>query len=268
MHLPKGTATLALPVSFPVETMDDWRRLKHHYTFAPERIEEPLLPLACKARAEGCVIVAPMPGGFDEPRQLLGEENLCLAYYEDPELIHDILATLSETAFKVIERATRETPLDLLFVHEDMAGRSGPLIGPSQVREFITPYYRRIWDLAQDRGARLFDQDSDGDMRPVIPAFLEAGVNLMHPMEPAAGMDVADIRDTYGEQLAFYGGLDKFALVKGKEAIDAELAHKLPLLMKTGGCMPGLDHRIPAEVTLENYRYYIQRVWEYLDANS
>jgi uroporphyrinogen-III decarboxylase len=145
-----------------------------------------------------------------------------------------------------------------------MAGKSGPLAGPKQVRAFILPYYRRIWEMLQERGACLFDQDSDGNMESVIPAFLDAGVNLMHPIEPAAGMDVVRLREQYGSRLATIGGLDKHVLRKSKAEIDAELEYKLPPLMRTGGCVLGLDHRIPNGTPLENYRYYLKRVWEIL----
>jgi uroporphyrinogen-III decarboxylase len=158
--------------------------------------------------------------------------------------------------------------VDILSVHEDMAGRSGPMVGPGQVREFIAPYYRRVWDLLAGRGARLFDQDSDGNMAPVIEAFLDAGVNCMHPMEPAAGMDVIRIRASYGQRLAFYGGLDKHVLRRSQAEIDAELERKLPPLVATGGCMLGLDHRIPNGTPLANYRHYVRRAWEILDREA
>lgn len=264
MKLPKQTATLALPMDYPVKTMDDWLKIKPLYTFSEERLAGEWEAKARQHLAADRVLVAGIPGGFDEPRQLMGEEELCVAYYEQPELIHDMLETIGETAFKVLERVTAIVPVDMLSVHEDMAGKSGPLAGPVQIREFIVPYYRRVWDLVQSRGARLFDQDSDGDMNPVIEAFLEAGINCMHPMEPAANMDIVKVREQYGRRLAFYGGIDKHVLRQSKEAIVRELEYKLPPMIKSGGCVLALDHRIPNGTPLENYRFYIKSVWEIL----
>ena len=84
----------------------------------------------------------------------------------------------------------------------------------------------------------------------------------MHPMEPAAGMDIVQIRALYGKRLAFYGGIDKHVLRKSKEEIVAELEYKIPQMINTGGCILGLDHRIPNGTPLENYRFYIHKVWE------
>lgn len=265
MKLLKGRATIPLPLDYPVRTMDDWLKIKPWYEFSESRFPADWEATARKHRKDDRVVCVSIPGGFDEPRQLMGEERLCLAYYDQPELIHDILDTIGATAFKVLERVSRSVDVDLLSVHEDMAGKSGPLAGPDQVREFIRPYYRRVWDMLQERGARLFDQDSDGDMNPVIESFLEAGVNCMHPMEPAANMDIVKVRAKYGTRLAFYGGIDKHVLRQTKDAIVRELEYKIPPMVQTGGCVLALDHRVPNGTPLANYRFYVQKVWEIMN---
>jgi uroporphyrinogen-III decarboxylase len=179
-----------------------------------------------------------------------------------------MVKTFGDTAERVLGRVSKAVRVDCLSVHEDMAGKSGPLAGPKQVRELFVPYYRRIWDMLADRGARLFDQDSDGDMNAVIAAFLEAGVNCMHPMEPAAGMDIVTIREAYGPRLALKGGIDKHVIRRSRAEIAAELEYKIPPMVATGGCVLGLDHRIPNGTPLANYRYYISRAWEIMNREA
>jgi hypothetical protein len=268
MKLPKGYATLPLPLDFPVKNMWDWEKYKPLYTFDPRRLEGDWAAEALQARAEGKVITVSIPGGFDEARELMGEEALSLAYYDQPELIEDILDTIGATAERVLDEVSRQVPVDLLSVHEDMAGKSGPLVGPRIVKRFITPYYRRIWDLLHSRGARLFEQDSDGNMEPVISAFLDAGLNVMYPMEPAAGMDIVKIRKQYDTRLAFRGGIDKHVLRRSQAEIVAELEYKLPPIIHSGGCVLGLDHRIPNGTPLANYRFYISKVWEIIERET
>jgi len=268
MRLNKGVATLPLPLDYPVKKMDDWLKIKPMYTFSEARFGKDWEAAARRHRDAGRVVAVGIPGGFDEPRQMMGEEEICVAYYEQPELIHDILDTIGEMAFRVLDRVSATVQIDMLSVHEDMAGKSGPLAGPQQIRTFIAPYYRRIWDMLADRGARLFDQDSDGDMNAVIPDFLDAGVNCMHPMEPAANMDIVKIRAHYGTRLACYGGLDKHVIRKSKDEIVAELEYKIPPMVSSGGCVLALDHRIPNGTPLENYRFYIKKAWEILDRET
>jgi hypothetical protein len=265
MKLSKNAATLPLPQDWPVETMDDWLVIKPMYEFSEARLSGDWEAAARYFLEQDTTIGVSIPGGFDEPRQLMGEEALSMAYYDQPELVHDILDTIGQTAAQVLDRVSAAVPVDLLSVHEDMAGRSGPLVGPRQVREFIAPYYRRVWEMLADRGARLFDQDSDGNMEAVIPAFLEAGVNCMHPFEPAAGMDVVRTREQFGTRLAFYGGIDKHIIRRSKAEIVAELEYKLPPLIASGGCVLALDHRIPNGTPLEHYRFYVDKVWEIIE---
>lgn len=256
-RLPKGFATIALPQDFPVQDMDSWLRVKHIFSYSDERIDWEQVERAKRAQAEGAMVVASIPGGFDMARELMGEEVACLAYYEQPELMRDILDTLSDTAFRVLEQVSERVTIDQLSVHEDMAGKSGPLVGPRQVREWIGPYYRRIWDLVSSRGTRIFQQDSDGNMNPVIEPFLEAGLNAMLPNEPAAGMDIVAVRKEYGERLSLVGGIDKHVIRRSKEEIRAELEYKMQPLMRAGGTVFGLDHRIPNGTPIEHYRYYV-----------
>lgn len=265
MLLHKNSATIPLPLDHPVSTMDDWLKIKHWYTFDESRINYEALEGRRALREKGYLTLMGFPGGFDEPRQLLGEEGLCIALYEEPEMIADMLDTMADTAVKIIERVGDKVGIDNLTVHEDMAGKSGPLIGPSHVTGFLKPYYTRVWEAAKAHGATLFSQDSDGNMEKVIDAFLDCGVNCFYPFEPAAGMDMVKMREKYGKAFYVKGGIDKHALRKDKDAIRTELEYKLCPLMRGGGTVFGLDHRIPNGVSIENYRYYVNLAREMLD---
>ncbi|MFO7956303.1 MAG: uroporphyrinogen decarboxylase family protein [Candidatus Brocadiia bacterium] len=264
VKLSKAAATIPLPMEYPVSDMDSWREFRHHYEFSEDRFADGWAEQAREARERDALIVAHIPGGFDEVRQLMGEEQACLACYEQPELVHDILNTIGRTAERVLERVVSEVQVDQFSVHEDMAGKGGPLWGPRQVREFVLPYYRRAWDLLAAHGARLFSQDSDGNMNPVIDAFLDCGVNCMYPMEPAAGMDIVEVRKKYDDRLATLGGIDKHVVRHSRGAIRKELEYKLQPMMRGGGSVFGLDHRIPNGTPIDLYRYYVRTAREIL----
>lgn len=253
----KASATIPLPLDYPVKNMDDWLKIKHWYEFSEDRVDKEQLLECKKAKENGHLIISNIPGGFDEPRQLMGEENLCYAFYEQPELIEDILKTITDTNIKIMERINDVCGIDVLSVHEDLAGKSGPLIGPNQIDEFIKPYFTKVWELAKQGGCTIFSMDSDGNMNAVIDSFLSCGVNSIYPCEPAAGMDIVEIKKKYGNKLSLKGGLDKHVLRKTKEDIKRELEYKMSDITKGGGVVFALDHRIPNGVSLENYIYYV-----------
>lgn len=264
VRMDKRTSTIPLPENFPVETMDDWLKIKHMFEYDACRITEDEIAKAKALQDKGTLIKSEILGGFDILRELMGEENCCIAFYEDPELVEDILNTISETNVRVLSEISKHLVIDQLSVHEDMAGKTAPMIGPNLVSEFIVPYYLKSWELVKDAGTKLFCQDSDGNMNPVIDAFIEGGINIFYPCEPAGDMDIVALRKKYGHKIAFRGGIDKYVMRKTKEDIDRELAYKMQPLMMEGGIVFGLDHRIPNGVSLENYIHYIRRAREIL----
>lgn len=257
MLLLKKTATIPLPMNFPVQTMDDWLKVKPFFTFSPDRIKWDEVEAAALAQKQGSLVCAHMPGAFDIPRELMGEENTCLSYYEQPELMADILATITDTTMRVLEPISDKLKIDQLMVHEDFAGKSGPMVGPIQVKEYFQPFYQKVWQMLSSRGTRIFEQDTDGDIKPVIPALLDCGLTSIYPMEPAAGMDIVELRKIYGQRLAVRGGIDKHVIRQDHAAIRRELEHKFDPSLIAGGCVFGLDHRIPNGTSIENYRYYV-----------
>lgn len=253
----KNVSTIAHPLDFPVKDMDSWLKIKPHFEFDEARIDWGAVEHAKQLQAQGALVTANTPGGFNLPRELMGEENACLCYYEQPELMLDMLHTFQDTSLRVLERVTDKLVIDQLSVHEDLAGKSGPLIGPKQIRTFVQPYFTAVWELLSVRGTKLFDMDSDGNVAPVIAAFLDCGLNVMHPFEPAAGMDIVALRKQYGTRLAIKGGIDKHVLRGTKDEIRRELEYKLQPDMQRGGVVFGLDHRIPNGTPLDNYRFYV-----------
>lgn len=259
----KGSSTISLPETFPLEDPEDWPRIRSWLQDDPARTHQDDLDRARRQREKGALVMVSMPGGYDLPRQLMGDEEACIAFIEEPDLIHDILQTTGKMLSLVIERIASVCPIDVLHIHEDFAGKSGPLIGPNQIREFLHPYYQKAWADAQAAGARVFSLDSDGNIEPVIVPLMEAGVNQMYPMEPAAGMDIVQVRREFPD-LILKGGIDKHVLRQGECAIRNELEYKLQPEMQGGGVVFGLDHRIPNGTPLEAYRFYVKTARELL----
>ena len=255
--LVKKTATIPLPLDYPVSCEEDWHSAKRWYEFSEDRINVDALIRQKQSRDNGALTMIGIPGAFDEPRQLMGEEGVCIACYEAPELLRDMLETFADTAVRVIERVGKYIKIDCVHVHEDMAGKSWPLFGPTQIREFFKPYYSRVWEAAKASGARLFSMDSDGDMSPILGELIECGLNCIHPMEPVGGNDIVELRKKYGHKLCFKGGINKHALLHGPEAVRRELEYRMSPGLMGGGTIFGLDHRIPNGVPIETYRYYV-----------
>jgi len=203
-------------------------------------------------------------GGYMYLRALFGPEDIMYALYDDPRLVHDIMARWRDLMIAVLSRAQQKIgPLFQLFLAEDICYNHGPLIGPDMIREFLLPYYRELYQtLAGNQRRHLhFQVDTDGYMDPVIPLYREISVNVLSPFEVAANCDVVRSARQYPD-LVLSGGIDKRALALGKAAIDRELERIIPFFSERGGYIPTCDHGVPDNVRFDDYMHYRQRLCE------
>lgn len=191
-------------------------------------------------------------------RNWMGLEGISIAIGTEPDWVAEMMEHLCQLTCAMIERAADEVELDFASFWEDMSANHGPLISPRMFREFMTPRYRRITDLLRARGVGIFIVDSDGNINELVEPWLEGGVNCMFPLEMNGDSDPVKLRAKYGRQVLLKGGVDKGALRHGQEAIERELDRLAPVV-ETGGYVPHVDHRVPPDVTYEDYLYYLRR---------
>ena len=246
-------------LKFPLETKEDWKEIKKRLDpYSPAR-----LPLNWDALARGYKErewIIRLYGGslFGYLRNLMGFERILMTFHDDPMWIHEMIEYMAwffmEANRKILESGVQ---VDIIFIWEDMAYKTGPMISPKMFREFLVPRYKKLTEFYRGYGIEYFFVDCDGNPSELIPLWLEGGVNGFFPIEVAAGMDPVELKKKYGKSLLLLGGIDKRTLTKGKEAIEKELKTKLPFLFKKGGYSPWADHMIPPDVPLENFRYFV-----------
>ena len=260
----KSPDEMSIPehLEYPVKTRADWDAMKKRFDPGSAgrlpadwdvrcerwRRDKPWLVFQCSRG----------PSLFGFVRELMGPERTLYAFYDEPQLVHDMMETITELTLAMLPRVVRDAPLTSVFFWEDMCYRAGPLISPAMFREFMIPRYRRITDLACRLGIDIMFVDCDGDVSELIPLWIEAGIRGVYPMEVAAGMDVAKLRREYGHDLLMTGGIDKRVLAQDRRAIDEELARRMPIA-EQGGYIPHLDHAVPHDVPYDNFVYYWER---------
>lgn len=198
-------------------------------------------------------------------RNWMGVEELSLVVYDDPAWFEEMVTTIADCIIGVLSR-TLETGghFDACALWEDMCYSSGPLLSPQHVKRYLLPHYRRISDLVRSHGVEVIWVDCDGQIDSLIPLWLDAGINCIFPVEVGTwGADPVRYRQEYGRDLLMLGGFDKHILARSKEEIEREV-YRLAPLVEEGGYIGFCDHRVPPDVPLENYMYYLEtvrRVW-------
>jgi uroporphyrinogen decarboxylase len=186
----------------------------------------------------------------------MGDELGLITFHTDPGLVHEIMEHITDIYLAVWGEVVKEIRVDVIHLWEDMCYKNGPLISPRMWEEFLGPNYRRIKAFAVQHNIPVISVDTDGNPDRITPPMIRNGVNLLFPMEVAAGVNVNDWRERY-PTLAFMGGIDKRLLAQGPAAIDRELERIRPAVEK-GRYIPDLDHLVPDDVSWGNYCYYAQ----------
>ena len=166
-----------------------------------------------------------------------------------------------EFALELADRVLDDLEVEGYVLWEDMGYRNGPLISPEMFSRFMVPRYRQLTDFIRSKGVDVILVDSDGDVRSLIPLWMEGGVNGIVPCEVQANMDVAALRREYGRDLLLVGGVDKRAPARSREAVDDLLA-RVAWTVEQGGYIPLFDHGFPHDIPWDNFCYLMEGLRE------
>lgn len=245
-----------------IEDEEDYKRV-HKYLFTDRLLEQIDKNVGDYARAHADEDIAywfSLDGFFWFPRRLFGIEGHLLAFYDYPELMLEINRDLCEFHKKCLKVLfSRIKPLFMTF-GEDMSYNLGPMLSKECYDEFMLPFYKELVPLIKAGGTKVLI-DTDGQVEPLIPWFLEGGIEGILPLERMAGVDVNRIREKYPE-LIMIGGYDKTVMHKGEAAIRAEFERILPAI-RSGRYIPSVDHQTPPAVSAEDYKLYMSILREY-----
>lgn len=244
--------------------MDDWEKYKADIRacmdkyFTDENMEKAYGPY--REIAKEYPVRLRISGFFWTPRFLMDNEEQLYAYYEDPDLLHNIAQFQADVYKEQLEKLLKIVVPSVVFFEEDLSGKTGPMISPATFEEFCTPYYEQVIPVLRKYGVPNIIMDTDGDFTLMIPKILEAGLDGVLPVDVNAGVDIVKVREEY-PTLKFMGGFNKLCIIDGPEAIEAELERLKPVIAQ-GGCIVCTDHQAAPATSLENYRYYTRRLKE------
>jgi len=259
----KGTDKMPMYLDHPVKDRASWEQYKKRLDpDTPERFPVDWNAYVQRINSKDEPVQWSGGGFYWLLREWMGTERLLYTFHDDPALIEDMMEQVCDLNLAYIKRVLKDIRVDWAYFPEDIAFKTGPLISPDMFRKFIMPHYKKITDLLHSYGVDVIEVDSDGNLNELIPLFLDSGINFVWPLEVAAENDIVAIRKKYGKDLIVGGGIDKRALLKGKEAIREEVMSRVPFLLEQGGYFPSVDHLVPPDVTFENYKYFINTMRE------
>ena len=258
----KSGTSIPTFIEFPVKNRADFEAMKERYDpDDPRRYPDDWQQRVQQYRERDYALGIGAGGFFGWVRGWMGVENTCTCFLDDPQLMRDMMDFVADFVCRTIERALAEVEIDYASFWEDMAYNKTSLISPAMFRQFMVPRYQRITRLLAAHGVDVNVVDCDGNIGELIPLWLEGGVNCMFPLEVGVwGANAVEYAAQYGRDLLMIGNISKRALSGSRADVEREVMSKVPPLLKRGGYIPTPDHRVPPDVPLANYQYYLELI--------
>lgn len=255
-----GSESIPRYLRFPIASPRDWEVFKReHLDWSREdRVSGSLADFVRTRHEQGRPVRFDAGSLYGWLRDWMGLENLSIALIEEPTWVASMMDHLVEMTIQLLRtHVPPHIAIDVAWWWEDMCYNHGPLLSPRLFFELMVPRYREVTQELRAHGIAHSVVDCDGQIYELVPGWLEAGIDVMFPIE-ALHTSPHRLRKQYGEKLRLIGGVNKLALISGPAKIDRELDALAPLV-EQGGYIPTVDHRVPPDVSLENYLYYLAR---------
>lgn len=202
--------------------------------------------------------------GYGAIERYVGSERLLMAVATQPEWTKEMYIAQAELVIGMFDLMQEEGfEFDGAFLSDDLGYRNGPLFSPRHYKEQLFPADKMICGYFNKKDIPVI-LHSDGDVRPLIPYFIKAGFSCLQPLEVKSGMDVRDLKRTYGKELALMGGIDARAMAHpDPKVIEQEIRTKFEVAKDGGGYIYHSDHSIPHSVSFQRYNRLIGLVHKY-----
>lgn len=196
-------------------------------------------------------------GIFESAWALYGLDRFLVDFVENPEVPCAILDCYTDLMIGNVHRLMQAAQglIDMVYTYDDVAIQNGLLMSPAMWRKFILPRHQRLNAVIKSYGLKIM-YHSCGAVFKLIPAFInDMGIDVLNPLQPrAALMDMQKIKDEFGAQVSFHGGLDlQETMPHGSpEDVRSEVLERCRILGKGGGYICTTAHYIQADVPLQN----------------
>jgi uroporphyrinogen decarboxylase len=196
-------------------------------------------------------------GPFQTACDLRGTESFLMDMALNPEFAYTLLEKITSAIESLLTLAMRTGGKYFDMVElpgDDYAGNTNLLISPAMFRQFIKPCLERLVKVIKEHNPDIHIMlHSDGAITKLLPDIIALGVDVIHPLEPLAATDIPAIKEQFGRQVSFLGGIDiSHAMPGTREAVIAEARLRISQLASGGGYILAPSNHLQADVPAEN----------------
>jgi uroporphyrinogen decarboxylase len=179
---------------------------------------------------------------------------------DDPDGLKAEAAAMVDTALGYAEKLAEHGELDGFALCSDYCYNTGPWLSPRMFGEFVTPYLARLTKGFRELGFYVI-KHTDGNIMPIIDQLVETKPHALHSLDPQAGVDIAEIKRRYGDQLCLIGNVNCGLLDTGTdEEVIESASYALEHGMPGGGYIFSTSNCIYTGMRLSRYEFMLD-VW-------
>ncbi|MCK4678013.1 MAG: hypothetical protein KAT48_07790, partial [Bacteroidales bacterium] len=144
---------------------------------------------------------------FQHPTYLRGMDKLMVDMATNPKIANYFFDKFTDFYYEYYRRIFQAAgeKIDVFAVADDFGMQNSLLISPQMFDDYVTPRLKKMINLAHDYDIR-FLLHSCGNIKELIPRFIELGVDILDPVQPES-MDPVEIKKEFGDQICLRGGI-------------------------------------------------------------
>jgi uroporphyrinogen decarboxylase len=240
-----------IEVESPIKNMDDFEQYTPPDPHAPGRFTA--VEDAVQKYGGNKSVIVHLNDVFSLPRYLMSMQDLLMAIVTQPELVR-ALVEMSVTINLELAKEVAARGAKIVYTGDDYAYNKGPLMSPKHFREFFYPGLCRVMGGYKELGLYVI-KHTDGNLWPILDMIIDSGIDCLDPIDPQAGMDLAEVKAKYGDRVALKGNVDCAQLMTfgtPAEVVEAT-TEALRIGMPGGGYILSSSNSIHSAVKPENY---------------
>ena len=274
-HLPKENGYWYNIVKSPLEPRDAVNETieDHLWPEASDRKRiENLLHRAKEARANGKAVVLKgiCAGLFEMHQRLRGMENAMMDSLLFPTFSDLLIGKIADIKIEFWSMALDELHdvIDVIVEADDYGTQISQLISPEQFRSSYKPHIKRVIDVIKEKApsSSIFFH-SCGNVRPIIPDFIELGIDILNPIHiRAEGMEPSGLKKDFGNDICFWGGgveTQKILPTGTPQQVREDVKRNIETLAPGGGFVFNTVHNIQPDVPVENIMAMVEALQDY-----
>lgn len=167
-------------------------------------------------------------------------------YYmrKKPEFIRDVLNEFTKALLEMIKRLA-EAGVEVAFYYDDLGMKGRTIFSIQDLQKFIIPCYKKLYQECKKHGMFIV-QHSCGYIDEILPHMVDAGLDCIQALEPAAGVNLGHLKETLGDKMSFMGGMDSSRVLNfgTPKEIEEDVKRCIKAAAIGGGYFAGPSHNI------------------------